>query len=138
MHSDVGVLSGLAFVLIGFTLIGGPMFLMDWLRKRRETVIACQVALTDALDGRFGPIVAPVVTRPLFGPWEVRIAVPLYRSPMLAPMLAAVEAALVGIDGMDPSSHHIFLNVTSDVQRVASSGSRVGMRVENVAPATSR
>ena len=138
MHGVVLVLSGLAFLLVGFALIGGPMVLTDWVRKRREAVIARQIALTDALDGRFGAIVAPVVTRPLFSPWEVRIAVPVHRAAILARILTAVDDAFSGVEGPNPRSYRILLRVTPDVQRAAGSGAPVGMCVENLAAATTR
>jgi len=138
MHVAVLALSGLAFLMVGFALIGGPMVLTDWVRKRREAVIARQIALTDALDGRFGTIVAPVVTRPLFSPWEVRITVPLHRSAILARMLAAVDEAFSGVEAPNPSSYRILLRITPDVQRAAGSGSPVGMCLENLTAATGR
>src|SRR5512144_515687 len=91
MEREAMVVSLVTFGLLMFTLIGGPMVLADWRRKRRETVIARQIALTDALDGRFGPIVAPVVMKPPFGPWEVRMAMPFLRSGVLARMLAVID-----------------------------------------------
>lgn len=138
MHVAVLALSSLAFLMVGFALIGGPMVLTDWVRKRREVVIARQIALTDALDGQFGAIVTPVVTRPLFSPWEVRIALPLHRSAILTRMLAAVNEAFSRVEGPNPSSYRILLRVTPDVQNADGSGSPVGMRLENSAPATSR
>jgi hypothetical protein len=124
--------------MVGFALIGGPLVLTDWVRKRREAVIARQIALTDALDRRFGTIVAPVVTRPLFSPWEIRITVPLHRSAILARMLAAVDEVFSGLEGPNPGSYRILFRVTPDVQRAAGSGSPVGMRLENLAAATGR
>ena len=138
MHVAVLALSGLAFLMVGFALIGGPMVLTDWVRKRRETVIARQIALTDALDGRFGTIVAPVVTRPLFSPWEVRFAVPLHRSAILARMLAAVDEAFSGVEGPNPNSYRILLSVPPDIQRAAGSGSPMGLCVEKLAAAIGR
>ena len=135
MQAAVLALSSLAFLMVGFALIGGPMVLTDWVRKRREAVIARQIALTDALDKRFGTIVAPVVTRPLFSPWEIRITVPLHRFPILARMLAALDEVFSGLEGPNPGSYRILLRVTPDVQRAAGSGSPVGMRLENLAAA---
>jgi len=138
MHVAVLALSGLAFLLVGFAVIGGPMVLTDWVRKRRETVIARQIALTEALDGRFGAIVTPVVAKPLFRPWEVRIAVPLHRSAILARMLGAVDEAFFGVEGPGPRSYRILLSVPPDVQRAAGSGSPMGLCVEKLAAAIGR
>lgn len=50
MHVGAMGMGGAAFVLVGFALVGGPAFMVDWFRKRRETAIERQIALTDALD----------------------------------------------------------------------------------------
>ncbi len=115
---DMGLLVTVAgsavFFALAFTLIGGPMVLVDWSRKRRETVIARQIALTDALDGRFGAIVAPVVTRSLFGSWEVRIAVPFLQSAVLSQMLSVIDGVFAD-GGPTPSrAYRIALTVARD------------------------
>ena len=99
MQGSVMLLSVAAFLLLGFALVGGPMLLVDWSRKRWQTVIERQIALTDALDGKLGAIVAPVVTRPFFGPWEIRIAVPLLRSAALARILSVVDSVFCDRSG---------------------------------------
>ena len=85
MHVGTMVMGGVEFVLLGFVLVGGPVLLMDWLRGRRQTAIERQIALTDALDEQLGAIVAPMVTRRLFGPWEIQLVVPYLRSAVMAP-----------------------------------------------------
>ena len=105
------------FLLIGFTLIGGPMLLVDWLRKRRLTEIERQIALTDALDGELGAIFAPVVTKPLLGPWEVHIAVPYLEPAMTGRLLSVVDDVFAGTFGVSSSSYQIFLSVEPDSPR---------------------
>ncbi|HEY6553497.1 MAG TPA: hypothetical protein VI669_09085 [Vicinamibacteria bacterium] len=138
MDAVVKVVSAMVFVLLGFSLMGGPMFLADWLRARRQDVIARQITLTDALDGRFGVLVAPVVTKPLFGPWEVRIAVPLQWSAIQGGMLAVIDEVFVRVDGTNPSSYRIVLSVTPDGRRAAGSGSSVKLHADTLASAVSR
>ncbi|HYL80661.1 MAG TPA: hypothetical protein VEU07_07610, partial [Candidatus Acidoferrum sp.] len=71
------ILLGMAvFSLVVFVVVGGPALLADWLRTRSEEAIRRQIALTDAIDSQLGPIVSPVVKNPLWGPWQVQIAVP--------------------------------------------------------------
>ena len=111
------VVSLVTFGLMMFTLIGGPMVLSDWRRKRRETVIARQIALTDALDGRFGPIVAPVVMKPLFGPWEVRIAMPFLRSGVLARMLSVIDDVFADGEPMPSNPYRIIFTVAQNAHR---------------------
>jgi len=120
MDAGVMVFSVAVFVLLGFTLAGGPMILADWARRRRDAVVARQIALTDALDGQLGAIVAPVVTKPLFGPWEVRMAVPLLRCAVRARMLSVVDDVFAGGEGTTPSAYRIILTVLHDSQGAVS------------------
>lgn len=106
-----------AFVLVAFALVGGPMVLMDWSRKRLQAVIDRQIALTDALDGALGPIVAPVVSKPLFRPWEIQIAVPFLRSAVLARMVSVVDDAFSRIEGGRGLSYRIVLSTKQDAVR---------------------
>jgi hypothetical protein len=123
MQGSMMLLSVGAFLLLGFALVGGPMLLVDWSRKRWQMAIERQIALTDALDGKLGAIVAPVVTRPFFGPWEIRIAVPLLRSAALARILSVVDSVFCDRSGR---SYRIVLS--------AKQGSRGGARVGRVRP----
>jgi len=112
METQAGVMlvSGAAILLFGFALVGGPMLLVDWSRKRRQTAIERQIALTDALDGQLGPIVAPVVKKPLFGLWEIQIAVPVLWSAAVPRILSVVDNVFSGVEGTGSRSYRIFLN----------------------------
>ena len=121
MDAVVTVFSVAAFLLMVFLLIGGPMVVADWARKHRDAVTARQIALTDALDGRFGAVVAPVVTKSLFGPWEVRIAMPFLRSTVLARMLSVIDDVFVEGDAVPSSAYRIILTVAEDPRRVGAS-----------------
>ena len=117
MQAGVMLVSVTAFLLIGFALVGGPMFLVDWTRKQWQTAIERQIALTDLLDGQLGPILAPVVKKPLFGPWEIHIAVPFFRSAMVARILAAVDEVFSGVEGAGSPRYRIFLTARPDSLR---------------------
>ena len=117
MHAGVFAFDGVAFVLIGFALIGGPMILVDWLRRRRQTAIERQIALTNAIDGQVGVIVSPVVTKPLFGPWKIRIAVPFHRSATVARILSVVDEVFQDVEGAASRPYRIFLTATADSLR---------------------
>lgn len=110
MHIGVMLMSGGAFVLLGFVLLGGPMCLVDWSRKRREQAIERQIMLTDALDGQLGAIVAPVVKKPLLGPWEIRIAVPCLRSVVVAGILSVVDDVFSDVAGIGASAYRVVLH----------------------------
>jgi hypothetical protein len=85
------------------------MYLVDWSRKRRQQEIARQIALTDALDGQLGAIVSPVVRKPIFGPWEIRIAVPLHRSATVARILSIVDEEFPDVQGAGSPPYRILL-----------------------------
>lgn len=138
MDTDVAVLSGAMFVLLGFVLLGGPMFVADWIRARRQAVIVRQVALTEALDARLGALVAPVVRKPLRGPWEVRLSVPMLQPAVLARILAAIDEVFSDVGTRSPSAYRIVLWVAPDVRRAAGRGSLVGMPVDTLLPAAGR
>lgn len=124
MDAVVTVFSVAVFLLLVFLLIGGPMVAADWARKHREAVTARQIALTDALDGRLGAVVAPVVTKSLFGPWEVRIAMPFLRSTVLARILSVIDDVFAGGEAVPSSAYRIILTVAED-RRCAGSSRRV-------------
>ena len=112
MDTGVMAVSGAAAMLLGGTLVGGPMVLVDWVRMRRQAVIARQIALTDALDAQFGALVAPVVAKPLFGPWEVRIAVAFPGPAVLARIVAVTDHVFAGGAGTPPLPYRLVLQVT--------------------------
>jgi hypothetical protein len=91
MQPGVAMIGVSASMLLLFVVVGGPMLLVGWSRRRRQQEIARQIALTNALDGRLGSVVAPVVTQPLFRPWEIRITVPLHQSATVARVLSIVD-----------------------------------------------
>ena len=117
MDMGVMVVNVAAVVLLGCTLVGGPMVLADWVRTRRQVVTARQITLTDALDAQFGSLVAPVVTKPLFAPWEVRIAVPPTGSAVLARIIAVTDAVFAGVEGTPPMRYRMLLRVTPNFWR---------------------
>jgi len=110
------VLLGTAVIwLFAFLMIGGPGILTDWLRRRRQEIIRRQIALTDAIDGQLGPIVAPVVKKPFLGSWQIRIAVPINRPAAIGRILAVAHGVLSDSEGMDPDSYRIVLTPRQDL-----------------------
>ena len=107
------------FALGVFVLIGGPAMLTDWRRHRQAAAIGRQIALTDALDGRLGPIVSPVVTRPLWGPWQVQIAVPFTRPGLVGTILQVVEETLAPSPDAPGDRYRIVLTPQPDANRAA-------------------
>ena len=117
MQASLVVVSVVAFVLLGFVLFGGPMILVDGLRKRRQRAIERQIALTDALDGRFGAMVAPVVTKRFFGPWEIQIAMPLHEFAIVGRVLSVVDDVFRDLAGERTRPYRIFLSARPDSLR---------------------
>jgi len=117
MDASIAVIGGGAYVLLLFVLVGGPVLLVDRLRRRRQTAIERQIALTDAIDGQMGTIVSPVVTRPLFGGWEIRIAVPFHRSATVAGILSVVDDVFKDAEGAGGRSYRVFLTAWPDIVR---------------------
>lgn len=113
-------------VVLGFV---GSAILPGWLRRRRSESARRQIVLTDALDAELGPIVAPVVTRPFWGPWRVEIAAPLARPITVGRILAVTRRAL-GSDGMTPDAYRVVLCDRPDSTRGAgkSRAGRAGRR----------
>ena len=57
-------------------------------------MIARQVRLTDAIADELGPIVAPLVAKPLGGPWRVEIRVPVGRPATVSRIVAIAHDTL--------------------------------------------
>ena len=92
-----------------FLWTGAPILLLGWLRSRRQEAIQRQIALTDAIDARLGAIVSPVVTKPLWGPWQIRIAMPLARPVPVGRILAIAHGVFSGIDRVNPDHYQVVL-----------------------------
>jgi hypothetical protein len=93
------------FVVVGFTAL---TILPGMVRERRQEAVRRQIALTDALDSALGPVVAPIVTKPLFAPWRVEIAVPLSHPVMVGRLLGIAHCSL-SAGGLAPDAYRIVL-----------------------------
>jgi hypothetical protein len=109
MNPSSLLLAAAIVALYVFLWIGAPILLLGWLRSRRQEAIQRQVALTDAIDARLGPIVSPVVTKPLWGPWRVRISMPLTRPMPVSRILAIAHEVFSGIDRANPAHYQVVL-----------------------------
>ncbi len=72
----------------------GLLALAAWRDHRREAMVARQVRLTDALADELGPVVAPLVVKPLGGPWRVEISVPVGRPAIVSRIVAIAHETL--------------------------------------------
>ena len=72
----------------------GLLALAAWRDRRRDAVVARQIRLFDAIADELGAIVAPVVTKPLRGPWRVEIPVPVGRPRVVGRIVAIAHEIL--------------------------------------------
>jgi hypothetical protein len=77
---------------VPITVVLGLLWLATVLERRREQVVARQIALTDAIHGVMGPVVAPVVRRGRGG-WVGVLALPAVH-PHLGLMVEIAQAEL--------------------------------------------
>jgi hypothetical protein len=75
-------------------VIIGLLSLAAWRDRRREAMVARQVRLSDAIADELGPIVAPLVAKPLGGPWRVEIKVPVGRPGVVSRIVAIAHETL--------------------------------------------
>ena len=85
-----------AVTLAPFLVVAGLLGIAHVLDRRRAERMARQVAVTDAIHRELGAVVAPVVDKPILGPWRLRIPVPFERPALVARVLAAASPALPG------------------------------------------
>ena len=104
-------LQTLLVVLFMASLFGGPIILVDWLRKRRRETVMQQIALTDAIYAQYGPIASPVVKRPLWGPRQVELQV---GRGAVAKALVAAHEVLTIADRMNLRRYQIVLTPSQE------------------------
>ena len=104
-------LGAMLVALYAFLWLGLPALFAARLRQRREAAAVRQIALTDAIHSQLGPIVSPVVSKPLRGPWQIRIAVPLTRPLVAGRLLTVVQQALAS-DRTQREQYRIVLTFT--------------------------
>ena len=72
----------------------GLLALGAWRDRRRAAVVAQQIRLTDSIAAELGAIVAPVVTKPLRGPWRAEIQIPIGRPAAVGRIVAIAHDTL--------------------------------------------
>ena len=78
--------------------VAAMLLLVGRRERAREARIVRQVAVTDAIHGELGAVVAPVVTRGAGRGWRVAIAVP-FESPAIVGRVVAIAHAAMLRDG---------------------------------------
>ena len=108
-------LSVLLTMLAPLAVVWLLLALADWRERRRHAAVARQIALTDAIANELGSIVAPFVEPSLWGPWLVRIAVPLSRPLLVGRIVAIASRVLAHV----PDPHAIVLTAQEEPLRPA-------------------
>ena len=109
METILTLLGMLMVLLYAILWIAGPILLTAWVRNRREETIKRQIALTDAIHENLGAIVSPEVQKPLWGPWQIRIAVPFTQPAVVGRILTVVDGMLSASSQMQPGRYQIIL-----------------------------
>lgn len=112
MHAGLTFL-GVLDALVFFGGIVGIMVLPGWLQTRHQEMTRRQIALTDALDAEFGPVVTPLVRKPFWGPWRIEMAVPCARPAMVARILAMTHEMLSVAERTSPVRYRIVLTAAA-------------------------
>ena len=115
-------------VLVALSYFGGilsTVLLPSWLGRRRREAARRQVVLTEALDGQLGPIVAPTVKKPIWGPWRIEVVVPVGRWDTVGRLLAVADDVFANSDGARPSPYRLVLAGGHDLVR-QTRGTRAG------------
>jgi hypothetical protein len=77
------LIAAFAVPLVPLIVVALPLaiagFILNALERRRDRRVARQIMVTDAIHKELGPVVAPLVRKPLWGPWQLEMAVPFAR-----------------------------------------------------------
>lgn len=83
--------AGFAVALTPFLLVVLALRLSAYVARRRETIVARQIALTDAIHRELGAVAAPLVEKRLGGGWLVSMVAPLDRPGTTAALVRITE-----------------------------------------------
>jgi hypothetical protein len=109
----------LAAVVIVVTVpalaLAALLALVTRVHRSRTHVIEQQIALTDAIHAELGAVAAPVIVKPLFGPWRVMLTVPFAR-PALVEQLVRITGRVLA--SVSPAGVRIVLTPRAEAPRV--------------------
>ena len=114
MEISQALLGMLLVAVYAVLWIVGPILLVSWFRNRREETTKRQIAVTDAIHGELGPIVSPEVKNPLWGPWQIRMAVPFTQPAAVGRILAVVDEMVSASSEMQPGQYQVVLTPTEE------------------------
>ena len=85
-------------VLVPLLAMVGMLVLAARVQSARDAIAARQVAVTDAIHREVGPVVAPVVRKRAWGPWQVLIPVDFERPALVQAVLGIACEAVARFD----------------------------------------
>jgi hypothetical protein len=89
--------------------------LVSRVQRSRTRVIEQQIALTDAIHAELGAVAAPVVVKPMFGPWRVTFAVPFARPALVEQLVVITTRVLASVS---PAGIRIVLTPRVEARRL--------------------
>ena len=122
-----------------FAVVVGLLSLASRRERVQQQAVAHQAAITSAIHGELGAVVAPVVTPGRRGSWRIAIGVPLGHPGLVAAVLAIVDRRLVSRAGDSRARFEIVLTPREEMRsalalpptrRVGPMPSRRGARPE--------
>lgn len=102
------VIAAFAVPLIPLLVVALPLVITGWIlhavEERRRRRVARQIMVTDAIHKELGPVVATLVRKPFWGPWQLEMAVPFGRPGVVGTALAIAHQTLAetGRGARDP------------------------------------
>jgi len=115
------LLEALVAVTVPLLVVVLPLVLASWaLARRAERRAQCvtrQIMVTDAIHRELGPVVAPFIRRPLWGPWRLEMAVPFGRPAVVGTALAIAHQTLAAEGRGRPDAFQIVLTPQEKVSR---------------------
>jgi hypothetical protein len=103
----------LMLVAVPAVALGVVLAIVTRVQRARTHVIEQQIALTDAIHAELGAVAAPVVVKPMFGPWRVTFAVPFGRPALVEQLIVITSRVLKSVS---PSGVRIVLTPRADVR----------------------
>ena len=113
------LVAAFAVPLVPLIVIALPLALAGWilhaLEQRRDRRVARQIMVTDAIHRELGPVVAPLVRKRLWGPWQLEMAVPFARPGVVGTALAIAHQTLADEGSGKPDAFQIVLTPQEDL-----------------------
>jgi hypothetical protein len=95
--------------MLPFLAIGALLWVTDRRARRRDTGVARQIALTDAIHRELGAVAAPDVRVGGSGEWVVSVRLPLHHERLVGTVTRITQDVFRRLDRQDPPRVRIVL-----------------------------